>query len=277
LGDLVTANWLDDSDQVADLLRPGSLRRAAAETLAWSGHSGVPVYATLWRALRLKLGFPWPEYARISSPANQSCGWDDSLQPWVSDLSRSLRREQTRRAVWKRASAGRRKLFRAISAVLEDRVLRAPEPLQHVLYTHPFSHRPLVEFMLAAPASILCRAGEPRRLMRRASKDLLPPIVLDRRSKATFNRVFADALRPLAAELLRNPHQIRLANYGYVDAPNLQERLQCFLSGLECNQPQLRNILLLEFWLRHREEPRSAVQERLVSLPKVTTCKQTLS
>jgi len=252
LGDLVTGNWFDDSDQVADFLRPGSLCRTFSEAMAWSGYLHIPIYSILWRAFQLKFSLASTENLCGSMNSHRQ-SWDDSLQPWVRDLAASAERAQADSAVWKRAPGGKRKLFRAISAVLEDRVLQTPEPFQHLFYTHPFSHRPLVEFMLAAPSSVICGVGEPRRLMRRASRDLIPPVVLNRRSKAAFNLVFAMALRPLAAEILRDPHHFRLAKLGYVKGPAIRHRLQCFMTGLECNQPQLRTILLLEFWLRHRE------------------------
>ena len=69
----------------------------------------------------------------------------------------------------------RRKHFHALSMMLELRTLQAPEPLQHLDYTHPFAHRPLVEFLMSVPADVLCRPGEPRRLMRRALSDQWPP------------------------------------------------------------------------------------------------------
>ena len=64
---------------------------------------------------------------------------------------------------------------------LELRTLQPPEPLQHLDYTHPFAHRPLVEFLMTVPADVLCRPGEPRRLMRSALSDLWPRKLRERR------------------------------------------------------------------------------------------------
>jgi hypothetical protein len=58
---------------------------------------------------------------------------------------------------------------------------------------------------------------------------------------------------PLATELLAKPGNIRLVDLGYVDGRSVIERLAAFVQGLACNEPQLRQVLLFEFWLRNRE------------------------
>jgi hypothetical protein len=136
---------------------------------------------------------------------------------------------------------------------LDARTLQAPEALQHISYTHPFAHRPLVEFMLTIPPAEVCRPGEPRRLMRRAFAHILPPAILQRKSKATYADHYRQALIPLAARMLSQPDQIRLVTHGYADRHSVTERLTRFLQGLDCNEPQLRQLLLFEFWLRNRE------------------------
>ncbi|PYT27953.1 MAG: hypothetical protein DMG57_16570 [Acidobacteria bacterium] len=43
--------------------------------------------------------------------------------------------------------------------MVQLRKLQPPEPLQHLYFTHPFAHRPLVTFMLSIPTDMACRAG----------------------------------------------------------------------------------------------------------------------
>src|SRR5205823_2729993 len=50
-----------------------------------------------------------------------------------------------------------------------------PGPLT---YTYPFTHRPLVEYVLAIPGEELSAPGEMRSLMRRAFDGLVPPRIL---------------------------------------------------------------------------------------------------
>jgi asparagine synthase (glutamine-hydrolysing) len=137
--------------------------------------------------------------------------------------------------------------------VLQSRSLQAPEALQHVSYTHPFAHRPLVEFMLTIPARLVCEPGQPRRLMRRAFAGLLPPLILKRKSKAAYTSIYRGSLMPLAGALLKRPDRIQVVERGYVHGKSLISRLEKFTVGLDCNESQLRQIILFEFWLRNHE------------------------
>jgi asparagine synthase (glutamine-hydrolysing) len=153
--------------------------------------------------------------------------------------------------------------------MLDARTLEAPEALQHISYAHPFADRPLVEFMLTIPAAEVCRPGEPRRLMRRAFADFLPKAIAQRKSKATYTDVYRQALTPLATRMVSQPDQIRLVAHGYADRESVMERLTLFLQGLDCNEPQLRQLMLFEFWLRNREGVRnSPVSSEASTLPE---------
>jgi hypothetical protein len=67
--------------------------------------------------------------------------------------------------------------------------------------------------------------------------------------------MYAGALMPLAGALLKGPHEIQLVDRGYVDRKSLTNRLERFTQGLDCNESQLRLLILLEFWLRNRVAP----------------------
>ena len=108
--------------------------------------------------------------------------------------------------------------------MLELRLLQTPEPLRHLDYTHPFAHRPLVEFLMTVPADVLCRPGEPRRLMRRALADLWPPKLRKRRSKAAFTVPWIEALRPLARDLMSGK-ELQLVERGFLDRTSVLSRL----------------------------------------------------
>jgi asparagine synthase (glutamine-hydrolysing) len=251
LGDLVMGNWMDDSEQVGDYLRERKIATALRETLAWSQALGTTIYPIFWRALRAAI-----------SPcvAPRSADLDLMVRPGGDSLTVKLRRRaralsgHRRREAWlNEERPARRKHLWALSQVLEARALQTPEPVGHIAYTHPFSHRPLVEFMMAIPPRIVCRPGSPRRLMRRAFAGLVPEPVLRRRSKAIYSGVFLESLRPIASGLCRNTRRMRLVELGYVDPDSAAVRLGRLAGGLECNEPQLRYLILLELWLRNRE------------------------
>ena len=94
--------------------------------------------------------------------------------------------------------------------------------------------------------------------MRRAFHDLWPAELRKRRSKDSFSGVFLESLRPLANELLKRPRQLQVVERGYVEVESIKKRLEQLSHLLECNESQLRQIILLEFWLRGRDKRRRA-------------------
>jgi hypothetical protein len=127
--------------------------------------------------------------------------------------------------------------------MIKLRALQAPEPLQHLDYTHPFAHRPLVEFVMTVPLDVLCGPGQPRKLMRSALSDLWPVKLQRRRSKGLLHVPSQEAFRQLARILL-NSGELHLVERGFVDRGSVISRLQRLSTGLDCNS-QLRHIILL--------------------------------
>jgi asparagine synthase (glutamine-hydrolysing) len=255
-GDLLMGNWFDDSLQVAASLRRSQIGRACKEAVAWSKILRLPVYKILWRAAQAALPpslTPAAIYAACDgSYAPKSV--ETSLINGFSEPANFLSND------WLKAAPERRKYFYCLSLALELRTLQAPEPLQHLDYTHPFNHRPLVEFLMTVPADVLCRPGEPRTLMRSTFCDLWPTRLRERRSKGSFNAPWQEASRPLAQALLK-AKTLHSVERGFVDRASVCTRLERLCLGLDCNESQLRQIMLLELWLRNR-----ARSERLEQL-----------
>jgi asparagine synthase (glutamine-hydrolysing) len=252
-GDLMTGNWFDDSLQVAASLRRFRIGRACEESLAWSKTIRFPVYKVLWRALQASLPAaltPAAIYtAADGSYAPKSA--ETSLMSGFSDRAGLSERGSLFSNNWVQAPPERRRYFHALTTMLELRLLQPGEPLQHLDYTHPFAHRPLVEFLMTVPADVLCRPGEPRRLMRSAFSELWPRKLRARRSKGLFNVPWQQVLRPVARALLRSG-QLQVVERGFVNLTGVLTRLERLTLGLECNEFQLRQIILLELWLRNR-------------------------
>jgi hypothetical protein len=101
------------------------------------------------------------------------------------------------------------------------------------------------------PADILCFPGEPRRLIRSALSDLWPLRLQSRRSKGLFGSPWQEALRPLASAIVK-ARELQVVERGFVDRVSLLSRLKRLVAGIDCNQNQLRQIILLELWLRNR-------------------------
>lgn len=252
-GDLMMGNWFDDSLQVAASLRHFRLGRACEEALAWSKLLRLPVHQVLWRASRAALLPALAPAALYAAPDGSYAprSVETSLAAGFSDRTGLSEPRGFFSDAWMQAPPERRKYFRALSLMLELRQLQPCEPLQHLDYTHPFAHRPLVEFLMTVPPDVLCRPGEPRRLMRSAFSDLWPAKLRGRRSKALFNAPWQEALRPVARALLKG-RRLQLAERGFVDLTSVLSRMERLTAGLECNETQLRQIILLELWLRNR-------------------------
>jgi len=254
-GDLMMGNWFDDSLQVTVSLRHLRIGQGCKEALAWSKIVRLPVYTVLWRAFRAALP-PALALSAIYAAPDGSCmpkSTETSLVPAFGDRTADSEGDSFFSDAWMQARPERRKHFRSLTTMLELRTLQAPEPLQHLDYTHPFAHRPLVEFLMAVPPDVLCRPGEPRRLMRSSLSDLWPDKLQKRRSKGLFNAPWQEALKPLARVLL-SARQLHLVERGFVDRANVLSRLERLSAGLDCNEAQLRQIILLELWLSNRAD-----------------------
>jgi asparagine synthase (glutamine-hydrolysing) len=257
LGDLVMGNSYDDSDQVAGHLRRFQLAAAGREAYAWSRALRIPIYPILWRAARMSFSSWTPEPSADLTPSSwQPRSLANSLAPRLERIAGSIE-ANCHEYNWREALPDRRRRYRGLARMLSTRRLQTPEPLQHLSFTHPFAHRPLVEFMMSIPPAEICRPGEPRRLMRSAFQRLLPPAVLRRRSKASFGDAHQRAIQPLAAEMLAS-RNLRVVDMEYIDRESLRERLDRFQRGLDCNAAQLQNVILLEFWLRNRDREAGA-------------------
>jgi asparagine synthase (glutamine-hydrolysing) len=256
-GDLMMGNWFDDSLQVAASLRRLRIRKVWKESLAWSKILRRPVYSILSQGIRAALPPSLAPAAIYMAPDGSytAKSTETSLITGLGVRAKDGRVEAESffSNGWMQASPERRKYFRGLSLLSELRQLQAPEPLQHLDYTHPFAHRPLVEFLMAVPTDVLCRPGEPRRLMRSALSALWPATLQMRRSKGVFNAPWQEALRPLAHTLL-NAKQLHLVEQGFVDHASVLSRLQRLSVGLDCNEHQLRNLILIELWLRNRAD-----------------------
>ncbi len=252
-GDLMFGNWFDDSLQVAAFLRRFRIGRAFEEALAWSKILRLPVYRILWHAAHAALP------PSLTPTAIYTTG-DGSYAPKSVETSLILSEPASFFSNdWLHAAPERRKYFYSLSMALELRTLQPPEPLQHLDYTHPFAHRPLVEFLMTVPPDVLCRPGEPRRLMRSALSDLWPRKLRERRSKGSFNAPWQAASRPLARALLK-AKTLHSVERGFVDRDSVRSRLERLCLGLDCNESQLRQIILLELWLRNRDSSKQLLK-----------------
>lgn len=252
-GDLMMGNWFDDSLQLAAPLRRFRFGHACKEAIEWSKILRLPVYRVLWQAACASLP-PTLAPADLYAKDDGSYTLTKTETPLLPDLINRTGLYESRNVfsnVWMQASPERRKYFRSLSTTLELRAFQVPELCQHLDYTHPFTHRPLLEFLMTVPVDLLCGPGQPRKLMRFALSDLWPVKLRSRRSKGLFSLPWQEALKPIAA-LLMKTKELQVVERGYVDRAKVLSRLQRLSAGLDCNLNQMRHVIVLELWLRDR-------------------------
>ena len=188
LGDFIMGNIQDDLGQVTEWLAKGRFGKACRAAYAWGRAMQAPIYPILWRAIR-EAWFSWvPSTSPSDSVGAMPASREDSL---VAGLHvRFTLREQERLAedFSHHAPPGQADAvpIRRGSAAVPH--VADPRRRYRTFLHPPYAHRPLVEFMLTIPSNIVFGPNQPRRLMRRAFAGLVPPMVLNRKSKASYSR-----------------------------------------------------------------------------------------
>jgi asparagine synthetase B (glutamine-hydrolysing) len=139
-------------------------------------------------------------------------------------------------------------LIYAISAL----AWRHRDPHSYVK-TFPFLHRPLVEFLLAIPLDQKLRPDETRPLMRRALKDVLPEVVLRRKSKGSVSETLCRGLAREWNAIKSLLDDARVVSRGYVNYKELMSALDKARHGMELELDAFSNVISLEIWLRSIE------------------------
>jgi asparagine synthetase B (glutamine-hydrolysing) len=119
--------------------------------------------------------------------------------------------------------------------------------------SHPYLHRPLVEFLQAIPCEQRVRPGETRSLMRRALRDVLPEKILKRRSKKGPDEALFRALARQWPKLRPILENTLVCARGYMNAEAMQAALERVMHGCEKYSFAVMQTISLEFWLRALE------------------------
>ena len=245
LGDLVMGCQPDNSIAVLDDLTAGHPLRALSAMRRWSRATRKP-FVEIARELR----------RRSSARAIVAAFAEDK------DCARALGLLTPRLrgislgdgSAIARAAASVRPAKREMAAQLVASALRSsltiPEIPPGIVYTYPFAHRPLLEFVMAIPGEQLSAPGEMRWLMRRAFAGLLPARVLQRISKGYYppflaraTRRQADALGPIA--------QLEVVRREWIEPAALDAAVRALIAGGSTSEP-VRQVLRLEQWLTSR-------------------------
>jgi asparagine synthase (glutamine-hydrolysing) len=119
--------------------------------------------------------------------------------------------------------------------------------------SHPYLHRPLVEYLQAIPFEQRVRPGESRSLMRRALSDLLPEKILKRQGKKGPEEALFRAVERQWPQLRPIFEDARVCSAGYMGAAALHPALERTRHGCQTHSFAVIQTISLEFWLRSLE------------------------
>jgi asparagine synthase (glutamine-hydrolysing) len=119
--------------------------------------------------------------------------------------------------------------------------------------SHPYMHRPLIEFLQAIPFEQLLRPRENRSLMRRALRNVVPEKIVWRKTKGNPSEGLARAIAREYSALRSLCTNSRVCAYGFMDEAPLLAAIERAKNGLEVYGGALLMTVSLEFWLRALE------------------------
>jgi asparagine synthase (glutamine-hydrolysing) len=230
--------------ELADYLSCLKIRALMSKGIAWCLETHTPIVhmlydtAVFWIAQRL----PWLRFAT-------------ELPPWLTNKARRMclgrRREEaellpTRGALPSAISNG--EMWWLLQETLPHLL---PSPWERPEFRYPYLDRDLVDFLFTIPRRELLRPGRRRWLMRRALRDLVPELVIERPRKAFLDRGPLVALENHQTTLRRLFASPALADYGLIDPAKLTLAFGRLLesSDLKWLSPIISTVNL-EIWLR---------------------------
>lgn len=243
LGDAIMGCQPDNSEAVFDDLGRGDLLATLRNMRVWSRATRKPFLEIAWRLFAPDVPTSTCGGAALLTPSLRAM----LEAPTPDDLVAGVRRSK-------------RALARLVLGYAGGGRLDVPHRSLDVVYTYPFAHRPLVDFVLAIPGEELSAPGTTRSLMRRAFANLVPARILGRVSKGYYPPAAFRAARRVAASMVAID-QLEVVQRGWIDPGRLRPSLRAFTDGGGETGADIHCVLRLEGWLQARRA-RSAIPQR---------------
>jgi asparagine synthase (glutamine-hydrolysing) len=233
LGDAIMGCQPDNSTAVFDDLARGAVLKALWNVRAWSRATRKPFLEIAWKLFAPTVDAP-ETGVELLAPR---------LRAMLHDLPRVETPSGLRRS--------KRMLARMVLSYSAGARLDVPHRSPDIVYAYPFTHRALVEFMLAIPGEQLSSPGNTRSLMRRAFANLVPPRILGRVSKGYYPPAAFRAARQLVASMLP-VHDLEVVQREWIDPDRLQSAIRALTDGGGETGGDIHCVLSLERWLEAR-------------------------
>jgi asparagine synthase (glutamine-hydrolysing) len=243
-GDHLFWSEADGTPIVADEIRKANVFSAHAQCITWSRAASGPYYELLInRALPLAVGSLYPRQSHYKRP--EMPVW---IHPKYKNICLSDNPDFEGYTTWHAPPSRRAQVFflQHMFRYLGSGFL---QEFGELYISHPYSHRPLIEFCLSVPVSQFLRDGETRSLMRRSLGKLLPAQIVNRVSKGLLDETVARALHrewPSIKDVLN----WQVCERGYVTQAHLVESLNRTRLGIVDLIGPLIRLFSLERWLR---------------------------
>ncbi len=248
-GDHLFWSYSDGAPVIADALWHGALRRAHQACQDWSRVGGTPYpRLLLTRALPALLAARYPgAWPQLRAPAPVWLG--RRHRPQYHALLREVSPWATRRG-----PPGRRARLVMLETLFRGTGAGHYSEYAALYVSHPYTHRPLVEFCLGIPLTQLLLEGQTRSLMRRALRGVLPERTARRMSKGELDEALMRAVHREWAPG-SDVGAWELCQRGLVEPRALAQTLQQLRLGLRQGTDQfqggaLSGVFTLERWLR---------------------------
>ena len=247
-GDEMLCSNPNPAPELGDLLVRRQLPHLHRSLKVWSAISRKPYLALLWRDGVVPL-LP-AKLQALFKPAVKLPSWLDAR--FVARMNLHERCLGTPDVFGFDLPSGRDQAagFLSVMRVISKASYRARGGIE---VSHPYLHRPLVEFLQAVPFEQRVRPGETRSLMRRALRDLLPEKILKRQGKKGPEEALFRAVARQWPQLRPIFKDARVCAGGYMGTNALQATLERVRHGCEKQSFNVIQTISLEFWLRALE------------------------
>jgi asparagine synthase (glutamine-hydrolysing) len=261
-GDAVMGGQPDNSQAVFDDLDEGRVLAAMAGVRAWSRACRQPfveIAWNLWRGAvqpRRGVDISRQDESRLTGLTLLAPRLSSVLDDDAADLARVLADIRPAKREMVRMLLGYARLAR----------FDVPNQPPGVIYTYPFTHRPLADFMLAIPGAQVSAPGDMRSLMRTAFAGFVPSRILRRTSKGYYPPSAMRAVRQLATSM-PPVDSLEVVQRGWVDPQRLDATVRAVRGGAGDRGAEIRPILHLEQWItaRYRRAPAAIPQRKEVN------------
>jgi asparagine synthase (glutamine-hydrolysing) len=194
-----------------------------------------------------------PPFRRFATPAARN-RWPAWLSAEMIEHAREAQEATWVEPVPPFPSSAVRERYRLIFMDLHMHGIESSERMharQHQGFADPWSDRRIVEFACQVPQRVLNRVGEPKRLVRRALKNLLPAHFATSMQKIVPTPLFDRGLRengqPVALSLI---HDSLAARQGLIDQKQLHDAYQALCERRPASVAEIWRALSFELWLR---------------------------